>query len=199
MNFLGHLYFSGDDVQLQYANLYGDFVKGRDLSHYSSLIQRGIVLHRAIDTYIDTHPGVLDLMHQLYEQLPKVTGIAIDLYFDHLLAKNWSDFHSIEYDTFLKRFYSTELESEEEYSTEFLILIAKMKQKNWMHYYQYYDGLIKMCNGLSSRISFPNELPNAPEIYTQNEDLITKVFHNYMDDARPYFKRYLEDQFPELT
>jgi len=68
------------------ANLYGDFVKGRDYSKYPLIIQGGITLHREIDDFIDHHPLVLELLHELYAPLPKVAGIAIDLYFDHLLT-----------------------------------------------------------------------------------------------------------------
>ena len=56
MNFLGHLYFSNNNPELMYANLFGDFVKGKDLSMYSPQVQKGILLHRKIDDYIDNHP-----------------------------------------------------------------------------------------------------------------------------------------------
>jgi acyl carrier protein phosphodiesterase len=59
MNFLGHLFFSNNELQLMHANLYGDFVKGKDLSQFDSTIQTGIRLHRKIDSYIDHHPDVL--------------------------------------------------------------------------------------------------------------------------------------------
>jgi acyl carrier protein phosphodiesterase len=199
MNFLGHLYFSQDDVQLQYVNLFGDFVKGRDLSRYSSFVQRGIKLHRTIDSYIDNHAEVRELMHQLYEKLPKISGIAIDLYFDHLLAKNWKEFHTLEYDSYLERFYNANVNYKDEFTTEFLILIERMKEYNWMHYYQFHDGLIKMCNGLSRRISFENKLSDAPIVFSENEELITEVFHNYMKDAKAYFKEYIASEFPEIS
>ena len=66
------------------ANLYGDFVKGKDLTNYSAIVQKGIHLNRSIDYFIDTHPAVTELRLSLYDKLPKVAGIAIDLYFDHL-------------------------------------------------------------------------------------------------------------------
>lgn len=88
MNFLGHLYFSENDTELMLNNLYGDYVKGKNLDAYPLEIQRGILLHRAIDNFIDTNPGVKELFHHLYPSLPKIAGIAVDLYFDHILAKN---------------------------------------------------------------------------------------------------------------
>ena len=58
------------------ANLYGDFVKGSNLEAYTESVQTGIRLHRSIDNFIDTHPDVLELKRLLYEDLPKVSGIA---------------------------------------------------------------------------------------------------------------------------
>jgi acyl carrier protein phosphodiesterase len=114
MNFLGHLFFSDNNLELMYANLFGDFVKGKDLSAFSPVVQSGIVLHRSIDFYIDQHPEVRKLMHILYPVLPKVTGIAIDLYFDHCLAKNWKSYHAKSYKDFLDEFYAYQPEKWQE-------------------------------------------------------------------------------------
>ena len=84
-------------------NLFGDFVKGKDLSRYPEKIQEGILLHREIDNYIDHHPVILELIHELYIPLPKVAPIAVDLYFDHLLAKKWSEFHSLRLEDFVQQ------------------------------------------------------------------------------------------------
>ena len=191
MNFLGHLYFSNNDPQLMIANLFGDFVKGRDLSKYPAHIQKGIILHREIDTYIDYHPVVLNLMHQLYESLPKISGIAVDLYFDHLLAVNWNKYHSTDFDDFIQAFYNTKIESIEYYSEDFLNMISKMKKMNWLHYYQFQEGLIKSCNGLSRRISFENKLNNAPTIFLSKQKEIEESFELFMNDAIPYLKDFL--------
>ncbi|HEY5975737.1 MAG TPA: DUF479 domain-containing protein, partial [Geobacteraceae bacterium] len=51
MNFLFHLYLSGDDPELMVGNLMGDFVKGRLMpGRFPIGIERGLVLHRAIDS-----------------------------------------------------------------------------------------------------------------------------------------------------
>ncbi len=187
MNFLGHLYFSNNDFALMQANLYGDFVKGKDLSNYPEKIQEGIRLHRRIDNFIDHHPAVIELLHILYGPLPKVAGIAVDLYFDHLLAKNWNVFHDKEYDLFVNDFYASIDFNNVSYSDQFYLMLTKMKEINWLHYYQFMEGLEKSSYGLSKRISFPNELANAPNVFVQFEKEITEVFHKYMIDAKAEF------------
>ena len=51
MNYLGHLYLSGDQKDLMLANLFGDFVKGRDYSYLPQIVQTGVTLHREIDNF----------------------------------------------------------------------------------------------------------------------------------------------------
>ncbi len=191
---MGHLYFSNNDPQLQYANLFGDYVKGSTYSEYPQSIRRGIRLHREIDNYIDHHPAVLDLLHHLYEYLPKVSGIAIDLYFDHLLARNWSKFHDMSYMDFINRFYTTEPEHRQYYSTSYLLMLDRMKHDNWLYHYQKHDGLIKACSGLSQRISFKNALSKAPDVFISEESRITRAFDLFMQDAIPHFKEYFKKE-----
>src|SRR5574343_294919 len=112
MNYLGHIYFSNNDPQLAIANLFGDFVKGKKYLDYPYHVQKGVLLHRKIDHFIDHHAGVVRLIHEIRPHLPKVAPIAIDIYFDHLLAKNWQKYHPTELPAFLATLYSnTDLSS----------------------------------------------------------------------------------------
>jgi acyl carrier protein phosphodiesterase len=191
MNFLGHLYFSNNDHQLMYANLFGDFVRGKDLSHFPSKMEQGIHLHRMIDQYIDHHPAVIELLHKLYEPLPKVAGIAVDLYFDHLLAKQWEHYHEQPLDTFIDAFYAATLEHESFYYPQFKLMIERMKEKNWLYQYQFDHGLMKACQGVSSRISFPNVLDSAHRVFKTYEREIQHSFEQFMAEAIPHHSDYL--------
>jgi acyl carrier protein phosphodiesterase len=193
MNFLGHLYFSNGDVQLMHANLLGDFIKGKDLSRFPEIIRRGVKLHRTIDNYIDTHPLVKELLHELHEPLPKISGIAVDLYFDHLLAKNWSAYHSQDLYQFVQDFYHSTSEHAEHQSVEYNFMISKMKELDWLYNYRTHEGLTYACKGLSRRISFENSLGLAPDVYLEKEEVITLAFNKFMAEAIPYFEDYFKN------
>lgn len=171
------------------ANLFGDFVKGSNFQHFSSKIQEGIVLHRAIDTYIDSHKEVLDLKLMLYQDLPKVAGIAVDLFFDHLLAKTWEKHHVQEYESFLNDFYLHNSEIENDLTLEFKQFITIFRDRKWLNHYPTDFGLAKSCEGVSRRISFTNKLAEAPEIFYKRENEIEAVFQKYMMDAKTHFAK----------
>jgi acyl carrier protein phosphodiesterase len=128
-------------------------------------------------------------MHELYPELPKVTGIAMDLFFDHLLAKHWGTYHSIDLEVYLDRFYSYKPEAWEYYTPEFRNFIGQMRKYRWINYYNRPEGLEKASQGVSSRISFNNKLPDAPKIFLLHQDKILKCFEEYMADAIPYFEK----------
>jgi acyl carrier protein phosphodiesterase len=188
MNYLGHIYFSNDDFELAKANLYGDYVKGSDLSIYPELIQKGIRLHREIDNYIDHHPIIIEeLLPILRPDLPKVAPIAVDLIFDHLLAKNWSDFHEKELNSYLDEFYESIRTNELEFSMTFLQQLGRMENFKWMNVYAQFEGLEKLSQGVSRKLNFSNSLPNTPEVFLKNEKEIRRIFYKFMKDAQDHF------------
>ncbi len=169
------------------ANLFGDFVRGRNFSHFPEIIQNGIILHRKIDTYMDQHKSVMELKLKLYEELPKVAGVAVDLFFDHLLARNWDNHHFSSYERFLNDFYMHRSDFEPYLTEEFINFIAVFRERKWLNHYPTSFGLEKSCQGVSSRISFPNKLNDAPSIFYKYEAEITSIYKIYMNDANEYF------------
>lgn len=177
------------------ANLYGDFVKGKKFSHLPEVVKQGVILHREIDFFIDNHPEVIKLKQKLYKSLPKVSGIAIDLFFDHLLAKNWSDYSKINLSDFIEPFFKYSLNPHNlsfenpvfHYADEFIYLLQIMYEKEWIYQYQQIDGLKMASTGLSNRIPYPNELGKAVLVFTHLENEITQVFKGFMFDAQEKF------------
>jgi len=183
LNFLGHLFFSGSDHDLMYANLFGDFVRGSDFTIYSNNIVKGIKLHRSIDDYFNRHHSILTVQRQLYKYFPKVSGIAMDLYADHWLAKNWKSFHNQPYKEYLRNFYSYDPFIDNEYPDDFIYFIDVLKSRRWMDDYPNESGLFNASNGLSKRLSFPNNLGDSLIYYKKYEKELQMAFQNYFKDA----------------
>lgn len=164
-------------------------MKGTHLEIYPEFIQKGIRLHREIDNYIDHHPKVLELIREIRVDLPKVAGIAIDLFFDHLLAKHWSNWNKEPLELFLDHVHENlENLDQNAYPEAFNLFIHKLCEMRWMNSYKLTYGLDRMCNGVSSRLSFDNELKNGLAVFLKNETKITKVFNEYMQDANEHFQ-----------
>ena len=171
-----------------HANLNGDFVRGMNYTHLPEIIQQGVKLHRSIDDFIDRHPKVLELKRAFQGDLPKVSGIAIDLIFDQLLAKNWNQYHPIELNTFLSNFYQSALPYQDYLHPNYLFLMDKIIEYRWINQYPLLSGLDAAASGLSRRISFPNELSKTTAVYLKFEDQTNRVFEDFIKDVMNHFE-----------
>jgi len=187
MNYLGHLYFSNNDLDLMHANLFGDFVKGTHLEIYLDSVRRGIILHRSIDTYIGKHPQVKELVLYLSSSLPKVASVAVDIYFDHFLSIHWGTFHAEQIDSYLSKFYSHPIQADHYPDPHFLYIISRIKTEKWLSGYSDLDVISRVCRGVSGRISFPNALVLGGQVLQYEYQEIETVFFDYMKDARAFF------------
>lgn len=196
MNFLGHLYFSQDNYDLMVSNLYGDFFRGSDFSGLPPIVEKGILLHRSIDDFIDNHYAIRDLLHLLYSHLPKVAGIAVDLYVDHLLAKKWHQFHTVDYQVFVNDFLDFIQVKENlqfsdkyqfQYSDEFIFLLEKLVEMKWINDYNTLNGIQRAADGLKRRLSFDNVLDQVVDVFLKFQKEIEHAFDLFIIDANHKF------------
>ena len=101
MNFLAHLYLSGSDHGLIVGNLLGDFVKGRLRGDYPVAIERGIELHRRIDSFSSLNTHFLLSKRRIDPSFGHYRGVMVDLFYDHFLSKQWSDYSDIGFNMFI--------------------------------------------------------------------------------------------------
>ena len=69
MNFLAHIYLSGENEGIIIGNFIADGIKGKKYEIYPHAIQKGILLHRAIDSYTDGHPTVRQSTKRLHKKI----------------------------------------------------------------------------------------------------------------------------------
>jgi len=89
MNFLAHIYLSFDDDEITIGNFIADSIRGNKYKHLPERVQKGIFLHREIDTYTDAHSIVRKSTKRLHKNYSHYSGIIVDIFYDHYLAKNW--------------------------------------------------------------------------------------------------------------
>ena len=92
MNFLAHIYLSGNNDMLKIGNFMADSVRGHHYLDYPDEIRKGILLHRYIDTFTDAHPIYRKSKHRLHEKYGHYSGVIMDIVYDHFLAKNWNNY-----------------------------------------------------------------------------------------------------------
>ena len=161
MNFLAHLHLSGDSDELKIGNFIGDFVKGSDLERFSDGISKGIRLHRVIDSFTDSHPVVLESKIRLRKKYRHYSGVIVDVYYDHFLAAQWSNYSDTDLYEFAESSYRLIRSRLDELPDRVAHLIYYMRKGNWLYNYQYVEGIRKTLTGMSSRTRFDSKMEDA--------------------------------------
>jgi acyl carrier protein phosphodiesterase len=184
MNYLAHIYLSGNEEQVVVGNFMGDFVKGNQVSAYPEQVQRGIKLHRLIDEFTDHHPKVLEDIRLIKPQLGRYTPIAIDIFYDYLLAKHWQNYSSEPLLDFTQSAYKTIANHSPLLPERCKHMFTYMKRDNWLYNYQYKEGIHRALTGLSRRTQFDSKLNLALPILEEHEQFINNQFISFFTDLQ---------------
>jgi acyl carrier protein phosphodiesterase len=186
MNFLAHLYLSGDNEDIIVGNFIADHVKGNGINKYSSGIQNGILLHREIDAYTDSHPQFIQSKKRLAGNYRKYAGVIVDMYYDHFLSARWQQYSAEPLETFTRRMYGIILK-------KFLILPSKTKRilpfmakDNWLVGYGKIEGLAAALAGMAYRTPFNSGMENATEDLKDNYTLFRQEFEMFFPDLTAF-------------
>lgn len=182
MNFLAHLYLSKDNKNILIGNFIADAVKGKKHENYPKEIQAGILLHRQIDYFTDTHPIVRRSKRRLHERYDHYDGVIIDILYDHFLAKNWLNYSEIPLELYAKNVYSFFQENIGILPPEMQRLLPYMIEYNWLVGYASIAGIEKTLIGMNKRTKGISKMDLAIE------DLI-----NHYEDFESDFKSFFEE------
>jgi len=95
MNHLAHALLAGADDDLRLGGVLGDFVRGTPDPALPEPVREGIALHRAVDSYTDRHPEVIAARALFAPPYRRYAGIALDMWFDHCLARDFAAWSSL--------------------------------------------------------------------------------------------------------
>jgi acyl carrier protein phosphodiesterase len=185
MNFLAHAYLSRDSETLLIGNFIGDFVKGTQYNHFDQGIIDGILMHRRIDHFTDNHEVFKRSRRRIREKYRHYSGVIIDLFYDHFLARNWGDYENRSLEEFADHVYSILQENYEIIPAEAKRMLPYMMKYNWLVNYSTVDGIDQSLKGLSRRTIHQSGMENAAgdllSLYPEFEMDFVEFFHEIID------------------
>lgn len=180
MNFLAHIYLSGEDEGVTIGNFIADGIKGKRYQKYPQTIQKGILLHRAIDSYTDSHPTVRKSTKRLHENYGHYSGVIVDILYDHFLAKNWKDYSDVPLNVYVDKFYETLRNSYEILPSRIQRMMPYMISDNWLLSYATVQGISKILDQMNVRTKGISRMNFAvlelEEYYAEFEEEFTSFF-----------------------
>ena len=182
MNFLAHIYLSGTNERIQIGNFMGDGIRGKDYKHYHSDIQLGVLLHRSIDSFTDFHPIFRQSKHRLVPKFNHFSGIIIDMFYDHFLAKEWEMYHHEDLEVFTQRFYQSLENHKDELNIKTRDLLPYLVKQNWLERYAHLTDLQQILKQMDQRFPLKSNMNEAVEDLYANYDDFQREFHLFFKD-----------------
>lgn len=182
MNFLAHIYLSFDDPEITLGNFFADHIRGNKYKHYPEKVQKGILLHRAIDTFTDAHPIPRKSSKRLHENYSHYSRVIVDIFYDHFLAKNWSDYSSTPLETYVDNFYGLLEENYVLLPVGTQRMLPYMIAHNWLYNYSNLEGIEQVLGGMNRRTHNRSKMNLAIVELKEHYDDFEKEFSAFFEE-----------------
>ncbi len=202
MNYLAHIYLSGESEEIKLGNFIGDFVKGKQFMKYPPNVAKGIMLHRQIDSFTDSHPLINECIVKLRPGFGKYSGIVVDIFLDHFLAVNWHLYSIEKLSSFTKDFHAILLANFFQLPNQVKMFLPFLIQNKRLQSYVSFDGIEKTLRNMVSHTSLPSETEFAMNILEEEYEFFNQAFNRFFPEMiqfvelegnfiieRPFFKR----------
>lgn len=165
-----------------------DGIRGKQFEHFPPEVQKGILLHRFIDTYTDSHDTFRQSTKRLHEKYHHWAGVIVDIFYDHFLAKNWSKYSDEKLEDFVSRFYNSLHNNYSILTEKTQGLMPYMIERNWLLSYRTVEGIHNILTQMDrrskniSKMQFASE--ELKEFYNEFETEFTSFFEEIQEQSR---------------
>lgn len=153
MNYLAHIYLSDNSEENMLGNFLGDFVNKSLENEFEYSIKQGIFMHKKLDTFTDSHPDFLRSRGRISSINRRLSGVLIDIFYDHFLAKNWDDYSSILLEEYVDNFYNILEKFSYCLPDKLIKRMPFMIEENWLLSYRDISGIERTVERISKRFS----------------------------------------------
>jgi acyl carrier protein phosphodiesterase len=153
LNWLAHVFLSGDNVEQRLGNLLADLVRGADRAAMSADFLLGVRRHQAIDSYTDAHPVVRRSRTRIGAEHRRFSGVLVDVFYDYFLATNWIRYSSQPLQDFTADFYADVRAHPLELPEPARMTLDRIIQYDLLSAYRSLEGVEQSLRRLSRRLT----------------------------------------------
>jgi acyl carrier protein phosphodiesterase len=160
-----------------------DFIKNNERENFPPAIQEGIALHRAIDTFTDSHPAISEAKKIFSPLVRLYSGAFVDVAFDYYVAHLYNQeelkLHSA-------KAYRILWENEKWLPENYKRMLVKMEQDDWLTNYRQDQGIMfSMQNVLHKAQYLDKDIP-VFNLFLKHKDELQIYFDNFYPDILSY-------------
>lgn len=193
MNFLAHALLAGDAPALIVGGVVGDWIKGPLPGVLPDDLAKGVALHRAIDSFSESHPAFRRSRSRVSPGRRRYAGVLVDVFYDHLLARNWAAISDRPLDEYCEAVYRLIRDRLHELPASSHTALALMANEDWLTSYAKIEGIADVLARMSRRARQPNPLSNGELEFLADVDGFTGDFYSWLDDTTEFCRRWLTE------
>jgi acyl carrier protein phosphodiesterase len=190
MNFLAHFFLSFDDEPLMIGNFLGDYLRNKQVAALPEQVQKGIQLHRQIDSYTDQHPEVLKGVRRLYKRHSKYAPVIVDVFYDYLLTVNWRQYSNHPLPAFTEEIYKLLQKHLHLMPYPVRDYVPQMIADNWLETYRTHNGIAYTFRRMRRRTSKPELLERAVDSLVEQFPEFNEEFNCFFPDVIAFVEDY---------
>ena len=175
------------------GNFIADHIKGNQFTHLDTKIQQGIKLHRQIDTYTDAHKITRISKRRLHKRYGLFSGIIIDIFYDHYLAKNWNNYSVIPLKIYVNSVYNLINSYRIVLPEKTLQMIPYMVKYNWLYNYKYKEGIKSVLDGMNKRTKNKGQIDLAINDLRLLDKDFEKDFESFFYDLQIFSHQKIKE------
>jgi acyl carrier protein phosphodiesterase len=193
MNYLAHIYLSGDDEMIRIGNFMADHVKGSKYKVYPPEVQKGILLHRRIDWFTDQDEIVRKSKRRLHDRYGLYRGVVIDIFYDHMLAAHWSHYSDELLPDYAREFYDSVESNLQLLPEQVRYLSGYMIRNDWLSSYAHPEGIRKVLDGMNRRTQGKGKIDLAINDLLSNYGAFEEDFRHFFKKLRTFSAQNLKE------
>ena len=190
MNYLVHLYLSDPEPLCRLGNLTGDFVKGPLDASWHPELARGLQQHRQVDSFAQNSPDFRHSKRRLAARFGHYRGILVDVYYDHLLARNWDQFADRPLEVFARQVYRSIEDHRHLLPADFRRVAPRMIKHDWLVAYRDPAAVGRALERLEQRLSRPAPLASGLGELLRNDAGLEADCEAFIKSARRHLQNF---------
>lgn len=190
MNFLAHALLAGEDPALLVGGVIGDWIKGALPGALPDDLAKGVALHRAIDNFAESQPAFRRSRSRISVGRRRYAGVLVDVFYDHLLARNWATIHHRPLDEYCLTVYRSIEDRLHELPVSSHPGLTLMAKENWLASYAQIEGIADVLARMSRRARQPNPLASGEREFLADVDGFTSDFYEWLDGASRFCQHW---------
>jgi acyl carrier protein phosphodiesterase len=191
MNYLAHIYLSGNHPEVRFGNFIGDTVKGKKYENFPENIRKGILLHREIDSFTDHHVLTKSGKRLLPKHLGLYRGVVIDILNDHFLSKQWEEHHNMPLHLFIGNFEKEFHDLSGVLSPIKRQYFERFLEHKFLYQYNTLEGIESVLHGLTHKIKNRAPLYQAMTDIEKNYTTFEFHFNLFFQELKTFCQHYL--------